>query len=382
MRRNPLPTTGAVVTALALPLILSGWLGPLTPLSIALTGRSGASRLKAELLTSGMSKGLEEIAGFVLDWYEANDLSKRWAARDRQAIKEVDKLLASMGLTIDAVVARALSVNIDSVERIDRMIMNAEARRNAALREMERHRATLALALRQASDDVVEADFEDVADQPAAKGCCMTSAHKLRANRANSLRSTGPKTAKGRAIAARNARRHGLRIPVLSDPAMSAEVDTMAQRIASDASPELVELARHVAEAEIDVIRVRRARSDLISRALESGDRKPVRARDLRRNVELPGRALKILNSGQSLPPELSQSLIRMKEEQAEAESVKHLPRFGPEFAIIDRYERRALSRRKFAIRAFDTARTAGIRGKVRYTKISPTRSGGTPPIR
>jgi hypothetical protein len=72
----------------------------------------------------------------------------------------------------------------------------------------------------------------------------VISARKLRANRANSLRSTGPKSAAGRARSAQNARRHGLGTPVLSDPALSAEVEIMAQRIAGSAHPELLELAR------------------------------------------------------------------------------------------------------------------------------------------
>jgi ActR/RegA family two-component response regulator len=73
----------------------------------------------------------------------------------------VERRLASKGLTVENVAAEALSARIDDFERIDRMIMNAEVRRNAALRELEQHRTTLARALRQAGDDAIEADFED-----------------------------------------------------------------------------------------------------------------------------------------------------------------------------------------------------------------------------
>lgn len=55
-------------------------------------------RLKAALLTSGMSEGLTRLLAPLWGWSEAESLSKQWAARDRQAIKEVDKLLASDGV--------------------------------------------------------------------------------------------------------------------------------------------------------------------------------------------------------------------------------------------------------------------------------------------
>ena len=151
----------------------------------------------------------------------------------------------------------------------------------------------------------------------------MTSTRKRQANRANSLRSTGPKTATGRSKSARNAFRHGLGIPVLSDSRLRSDADALATKLADDGAPELIEFARRVAEAEIDLLRIRRVRNarlgDLIDNAAPTSEAGDPRRRQV---------------------------------------GTLDLPRQIRSLATLDRYERRALSRRKFAIRAFDAART------------------------
>jgi hypothetical protein len=55
------------------------------------------------------------------------------------------------------------TLRIETAERIDRMIAGDEARRNVALREIDRHRATpLAAALRQAAAEVLDAEFKEI----------------------------------------------------------------------------------------------------------------------------------------------------------------------------------------------------------------------------
>ena len=186
----------------------------------------------------------------------------------------------------------------------------------------------------------------------------MTSERKITANRANARASTGPRTTRGRARAARNALRHALSFPVCSIPALSEEVETLAREIAGrGANAQTQELARRVAEAQIDLRRVRSARHQLLFDTLNKENYESYA--NMRMKVKLL-RALLRPN-----PPDISMEALEFATPQGPDKLATILSGKAKKLLAMDRYERRALSRRKFAIRAFDAARarTATTRG-------------------
>jgi hypothetical protein len=144
----------------------------------------------------------------------------------------------------------------------------------------------------------------------------VASERKILANRQNARRSTGPRTSGGKARARQNALRHGLAVTVLRDPHLLKEVKQLAQAIVGESSDSgnLV-YAKTIAETELDLRRIRLARAEVMQR----------------------------FTSLQCTP--------------VTGASVSKLGSIASALLRIDRYERRALSRRKFAIQSLARSR-------------------------
>jgi hypothetical protein len=125
--------------------------------------------LQANLIRGNVSKGLGEVLTPLKGPLQAKTLSEGWLARKPEALEEVNKILAAAGLSMDTVMAQTFSVALDPIERINRMIQAAEARRNKCLHEIYRHRETLAQTLRRSVQQIENGQLR-VIESPSIDG--------------------------------------------------------------------------------------------------------------------------------------------------------------------------------------------------------------------
>jgi len=228
----------------------------------------------------------------------------------------------------------------------------------------------------------------------------MSSDRKSAANKRNSCKSCGPRTAAGRETASRNALRHGLSAVVYRQPAPSAEIERLAQAICGhNGNATLLEQARFVAANEFVLRAVNAQKIAAVERlrdptaialakgdnSLELADGRFIRAWLAHREIE--GLVPKVLEKYkdrmlprlESKPPtdefdcefdivpiqikalleesdsieqrrhilELARNLI----EEQERNDYEALEAAAADLIRLDRYERRSWSRQKHAIR-------------------------------
>jgi hypothetical protein len=172
----------------------------------------------------------------------------------------------------------------------------------------------------------------------------MASERQIAANRRNARKSTGPRSGAGKKRASGNAYRHGLTMSITSTAAYAKQLDNLVRKIAGDTEDAIIlERARAVAQAELDLARVRQAKVAVIERASAFGALDPPRV------PSSVTRIIRLLSRGRFILPKPIDAAATMPPHEPER-SAEAVRRVLPELRKLNRYERRAAARRDRAV--------------------------------
>jgi hypothetical protein len=179
----------------------------------------------------------------------------------------------------------------------------------------------------------------------------MITERQRLARRANARASTGPQTALGKARASRNACKHGLAVPIASDRRASRQMAFLVEKLAGRA-PGVHELIERFVEAQLDLNRIRHARHELVAAAFNNPNFRS-RKSAMRRSWQLHVLSRKLYKTPSAVTAEDLQ-ILAPRTLEGGAKYVEILSEYGKTLTALARYERRAASRRKSAVRALD----------------------------
>ena len=128
-------------------------------------------RIKVSLVQAARKSAVKSLIGqytkYALYSPEAHRIVDNWSEGEAEYLDYVRGVLETNGLSEDAIVAEAFRDQFKVLERIDGLIASYSYRRDAAIRELERRRDSLAKRAREfAKAEAEEAEFEDLEPKP------------------------------------------------------------------------------------------------------------------------------------------------------------------------------------------------------------------------
>jgi hypothetical protein len=111
-------------------------------------------QLKADFVSEHIQDKLVDWLKGSLGYRAAQELIVDWAKGEASAIRAVDAMLAVRGCSVSSITTRVFAEQFDVLDRFNQFLTNAEARRNNALHEIQRHRLFLAERLRRVVEEI------------------------------------------------------------------------------------------------------------------------------------------------------------------------------------------------------------------------------------